>query len=139
MTSPQESDSAFVGSVPEFYDRFLVPLIFETYADNLVRRAMSAGTAAPVVSQRANASFDAAVCQFGVMLFPDKVAAHAEVARVLRRGGTYLFSVRDQLEANEFAHEIEHELAALYPDNPPTFMSCSASRLLRRRHLRACS
>ena len=30
--------SAFVGSIPENYDRYLVPLIFEPYADDLTRR-----------------------------------------------------------------------------------------------------
>ena len=99
MTSPQESDSVFVGSVPESYDRFMVPLIFEPYADNLVTRATSAGTAGPVVSQRADAMFDAAVCQFGVMLFPDKVAAHAEVARVLRRGRTFVPALEARSES----------------------------------------
>jgi ubiquinone/menaquinone biosynthesis C-methylase UbiE len=32
------SDKAFLGSIPEIYDRFLVPLIFETYADDLAGR-----------------------------------------------------------------------------------------------------
>ena len=176
MQRPEASDSAFVGSVPEFYDRFMVPLIFEPYADDLVARlrainpasvlevaagsgvvtramsagltastaitatdlnqpmldhAQSVGTAAPVTWQQADvmslpfpdASFDVAICQFGVMFFPDKATAHSEVARILRPGGTYLFSVWDQLEANEFVDEIEQALAALYPDNPPTFMS----------------
>ena len=31
-------DQAFVGSIPEIYDRFLVPLIFEVYADDLAQR-----------------------------------------------------------------------------------------------------
>jgi ubiquinone/menaquinone biosynthesis C-methylase UbiE len=36
MMTPK--DEAFVGSIPETYDRFLVPLIFEVYADDLARR-----------------------------------------------------------------------------------------------------
>jgi SAM-dependent methyltransferase len=32
------SDTAFVGSVPEFYERYLVPLIFEPYAADLALR-----------------------------------------------------------------------------------------------------
>lgn len=32
------SDNLFAGSVPETYDRFLVPLIFETYAADLAQR-----------------------------------------------------------------------------------------------------
>jgi ubiquinone/menaquinone biosynthesis C-methylase UbiE len=83
--------------------------------------AQSVGTAAPVIWQQAGvmilqiseASFDVAVCQCGVMFFPDKVAAPAEVARVLRPGGTYLISVWDRLEANGFGHEVEQAPAAL--------------------------
>jgi SAM-dependent methyltransferase len=37
--------------------------------------------------------FDYIVCQFGVMFFPDKVAAFREALRVLRPGGRFLFSV----------------------------------------------
>ena len=33
-----ESDAVFAGSVPEVYERCLVPLIFECYADDLVER-----------------------------------------------------------------------------------------------------
>jgi ubiquinone/menaquinone biosynthesis C-methylase UbiE len=36
-----ESDKAFTGSVPENYDRYLVPLIFEPYAANMAERAAS--------------------------------------------------------------------------------------------------
>lgn len=31
-------DSAFAGSIPQFYERYLVPLIFEPYADDLASR-----------------------------------------------------------------------------------------------------
>jgi ubiquinone/menaquinone biosynthesis C-methylase UbiE len=34
------SDKLFAGSIPEIYDRFLVPLIFEAYADNLAQRVV---------------------------------------------------------------------------------------------------
>ncbi|MGN6142973.1 MAG: class I SAM-dependent methyltransferase, partial [Mesorhizobium sp.] len=33
-----EADKAFAGSVPENYDRYMVPLIFEPYAADLARR-----------------------------------------------------------------------------------------------------
>lgn len=36
-----EADKVFAGSVPENYDRYMVPLIFEPYADDLARRAAS--------------------------------------------------------------------------------------------------
>ena len=33
-----ETDKVFAGSIPELYDRFLVPLIFEYYARDLAAR-----------------------------------------------------------------------------------------------------
>jgi ubiquinone/menaquinone biosynthesis C-methylase UbiE len=36
-----ETDKVFAGSVPENYDRYLVPLIFEPYAADIARRAAS--------------------------------------------------------------------------------------------------
>src|SRR5690242_13893270 len=53
-----------------------------------------------------DASFDAVVCQFGVMFFPDKAKAFAEARRVLRPGGIFLFNVWDRIEENEFAETI---------------------------------
>src|SRR5262249_49704927 len=49
----------------------------------------------------ADGSFDAVVCQFGVMFFPDKRAGFREALRVLRPGGHFLFSVWDRIEENE--------------------------------------
>ena len=34
-----ESDKVFAGSIPELYDTYLVPLIFEAYANDLAERA----------------------------------------------------------------------------------------------------
>lgn len=34
-----ESDKVFAGSIPELYDTYLVPMIFEAYADDLAGRA----------------------------------------------------------------------------------------------------
>jgi ubiquinone/menaquinone biosynthesis C-methylase UbiE len=45
-----------------------------------------------------NESVDTVVCQFGVMFFPNKATAFAEVRRVLRPGGLFLFNVWDRLE-----------------------------------------
>ena len=36
-----ETDKLFAGSVPENYDRYMVPLIFEPYAADIARRAAS--------------------------------------------------------------------------------------------------
>ncbi|SEI44442.1 class I SAM-dependent methyltransferase [Frateuria terrea] len=70
----------------------------------------------------ADASFDAVVCQFGVMFFPDKGRAFAEMRSVLRPGGALWFSVWDRIEANEFAQVVSTAVAALFPDDPPRFL-----------------
>ena len=44
--------------------------------------------------------FDAIVCQFGVMFFPDRVAAYREARRVLKPNGQLVFSVWDSLMRN---------------------------------------
>ena len=67
--------------------------------------------------------FDAAVCQFGVMFFPDKVQAFSEAYRVLKPGGRYLFNVWDRIEENEFADIVVQSVAALFPHDPPIFLA----------------
>jgi len=42
-------------------------------------------------------AFDVVICQFGVMFFPDRVAAYREAWRVLAPGGRFLFSAWDSL------------------------------------------
>ena len=170
------SDKVFAGSIPEIYDTYLVPMIFEPYAADLttrvaatrparvleiaagtgvVTRAMTAalpdgtsvvatdlnqtmldraaarGTARPVTWRPADAmklpfpdgSFDAVVCQFGVMFFPDKPAAHAEARRVLRPGGVLAFNVWDRIEDNEFADVVTTAVASMFPADPPRFLA----------------
>jgi ubiquinone/menaquinone biosynthesis C-methylase UbiE len=70
-----------------------------------------------------DASFDAIVCQFGVMFFPDKPKAFAEARRVLKPGGIYIFNVWDRIEENEFADVVTQALAQLFPADPPRFMA----------------
>ena len=70
----------------------------------------------------ADGSFDAVVCQFGVMFFPDKPAAYREARRVLRPGGSYVFNVWDRIEANDGSQVVSDAVAALFPDNPPQFL-----------------
>jgi len=166
----------FAGSVPELYERHLVPLIFEPFADDLVARlrdldvgsllevaagsgvvtramaaglpesvsitatdlnqpmidyGQSVGTSRPVVWRSADvmdlpfgdASFDAVVCQFGVMFFPDRPTAFAEVVRVLRPGGVFLFNVWDSIEHNEFAAVVTAAVGGLFADDPPLFLA----------------
>jgi SAM-dependent methyltransferase len=188
------SDASFAGSLPAFYQQYLVPLIFEPYAADLARRlarrpvgrvleiaagtgvvtrhlasalpegvalvatdlnqamldqAAATGTSRPVEWRQADAAqlpfpgetFDAVVCQFGAMFFPDKPKAFAEARRVLRAGGLFLFSVWDRIEDNEFADVITAELASLYPDDPPRFLARTphgyADRRLIERDLSA--
>lgn len=71
----------------------------------------------------AASSFDAVLCQFGIMFVPDKAAAAAEVRRVLRRGGIFAFNVWDRLEENDLARVTHETVAGLFPQNPPQFYS----------------
>jgi ubiquinone/menaquinone biosynthesis C-methylase UbiE len=59
--------------------------------------------------------YDVVVCQFGAMFFPDKVGGYAEAARVLRPGGSFLFSVWDRIEANAVADIVTRSLVAAAP------------------------
>ena len=69
----------------------------------------------------ADSGFDAVVCQFGVMFFPDKAKSYAEAFRVLARGGRYHLSVWDAPSQNPYGR-IAHELvSAFLPADPPQF------------------
>lgn len=69
------------------------------------------------------ATFDAVVCQFGIMFVPDKPRALREMKRVLRPGGTLLLDTWHDLAQNR-ASGMLHELALeLFPDDPPLFMA----------------
>jgi SAM-dependent methyltransferase len=169
-------DTTFAGSIPQVYDTYLVPLIFEPYAEDLVNRlrgrpltrvleiaagtgvvtralasalpshvslvatdlnpamlerAAAVGTSRHVTWRQADAmrlpfrdgSFDAVVCQFGVMFFPDKPQAFTEARRVLAPGGLLAFSAWDRIEENEFPDTVTTALAPLFPDDPPRFMT----------------
>ncbi|MFT4077115.1 MAG: class I SAM-dependent methyltransferase [Asticcacaulis sp.] len=170
-----ETEKLFGGSIPENYDRHMVPLIFAPYAADLARRVTAlspravletaAGSGAvtralapelpgvryvatdlnqgmvdyaathqpsdaPVEWRQADAlalpfadaSFDVVCCQFGAMFFPDRIAGYREARRVLKPGGTFLFSVWDRIEENVFANEVILALAERFPENPPRFL-----------------
>ena len=70
-----------------------------------------------------DASFDVAVCQFGVMFFPDRPGAFAEAARVLRPGGAFVFTTWDRIAGSELPARVEQAFARVLPDSPPDFMS----------------
>lgn len=170
-----DRDAAFVGSIPEKYDRYLGPIFFQHYADDLVarlpvtsgmrvletacgtgilterlvRRLAGRGTVvatdlnepmiahgqrklpgAPHLEWRQadatklpfkDASFDAVVCQFGLMFFPDKAAGIQEAYRVLKPGGRYLLNVWEALEHNPVARITHETIASFFPSDPPQF------------------
>ena len=68
-------------------------------------------------------SFDAVVCQFGVMFFPEKVAAYREVVRVLKPGSRFVFNVWDRIEENEISHTVTEAMLALYKDDSLRFLA----------------
>lgn len=68
-------------------------------------------------------TFDAVVCQFGAMFFPDKVAGYREALRVLKPSGRFVFTVWDRIELNEFTDVVTEAVAALFPDDPPRFLA----------------
>ncbi|HYC63728.1 MAG TPA: methyltransferase domain-containing protein [Reyranellaceae bacterium] len=170
------SDSTFVGSIPELYDRHLGPVLFEPYAQETARRLgdlksgalieTAAGTgvvtaalarALPAVDilatdlnqamldhagrkpelkrvrrQQADAlalpvadsSFDALVCQFGIMFFPDRVKGYREAHRVLKPGGRAVIAIWDSFEHNNpVARCVTEALAKLFPADPPRFLA----------------
>ncbi|MFN2517740.1 MAG: class I SAM-dependent methyltransferase [Jatrophihabitantaceae bacterium] len=68
-------------------------------------------------------SFDLVACQFGVMFFPDRPVAYAEVARVLRPGGYFLFNCWGPLATHDVESTVMAALAESFPDDPPRFLT----------------
>jgi len=171
-----ETDKGFSDAIAKFYEKYMVPLIFEPYAGDMANRlasrslasvleiaagtgvltrgmasvlpesvsivatdlnqpmldhAATLGTKRPVEWRQADAmqlpfadgTFDAVVCQFGAMFFPDKSKAFAEARRVLKPGGVFVFNVWDRIEENDFADIITKSLESLFPEDPPRFMA----------------
>jgi SAM-dependent methyltransferase len=170
------TDRAFGGSIPAFYDRYMVPMFFAPYAPALAERVArtggrrfletAAGTGvltrallavlppeaeliasdlnAPMVAHGTertadrrvrwivadaqalpfdDGAFDVVVSQFGVMFFPEQSRAFREALRVLRPGGSFIFSVWDDLAHNEIAATVDAAVAAQFPHDPPHFMA----------------
>ena len=170
-------DKTFAGSIPELYDDYLVPLIFESFASDLAGRiaalspknvletAAGSGVVtralAPHLTEDAHyvvtdlnqpmleiaaekqgpderiswrqadalelpfddGTFDAVLCQFGVMFFPDRVAGYREARRVLKDTAALLFNAWDRIEENEFADVVTRAAAEVFPDDPPRFLA----------------
>jgi SAM-dependent methyltransferase len=108
-----------------------VPLVATDLNEAMLNQASRVGASRPVEWRQADAmhlpfedeAFDAVVCQFGVMFFPDKVGAFAEARRVLTRGGVFIFSVWDRIEENEFADIATTALASMFPNDHPRFLA----------------
>ncbi len=71
----------------------------------------------------ADGAFDAVVCQFGVMFFPDRREAYREARRVLKPGGCFIFNVWDKLEYNDFAALVTAAATDVFPNDPPLFLA----------------
>ncbi|MHA1565246.1 MAG: class I SAM-dependent methyltransferase [Alphaproteobacteria bacterium] len=67
-------------------------------------------------------AFNAVVCQFGLMFFPEKARAMSEFARVLRPGGLLAFNVWDSLENNRVANIAQETIAGFFETDPPDFL-----------------
>jgi SAM-dependent methyltransferase len=97
----------------------------------MLDHASALGTSRPVEWRQADAmqlpfvdhTFDAVVCQFGVMFFPDKKKAFSEARRVLKPGGVFIFNVWDRIQENEFADTVTTALESLFPNDPPRFLA----------------
>ena len=97
----------------------------------MLDQARAVGTKRPVEWRQADAmqlpfgdgTFDAVVCQFGVMFFPEKSKAFSEARRVLRPGGVFIFNAWDQIQENEFANAVTTALESLFPKDPPRFLA----------------
>jgi SAM-dependent methyltransferase len=117
---------ALVSILPES-----VAIVASDLNQAMLDQAVAVGTTRPVEWRQADAmrlpfqdgAFDAVVCQFGVMFFPDKAKAFLEARRVLRSGGLLLFNVWDRIEENEFAETVTRALVSLFPGDPPRFLA----------------
>jgi ubiquinone/menaquinone biosynthesis C-methylase UbiE len=97
----------------------------------MLDQAAAIGTKRPVEWRQADAMqlpfrdgmFDAVLCQFGVMFFPEKSKAFSEARRVLKSGGVFIFNVWDHIKENEFADTVTAALESLFPDDPPRFLA----------------
>ena len=158
--------------MPAAYERYLVPVVFQPFADDLTARAAAlrprrilelaagtgaltsgllaavpsaevtatdlneamvaygAGRAPDAVWRQADAQrlpfpdgrFDLVVCQFGVMFFPDRVAAFTEIRRVLVPGGRFLFTTWGPLDTHAFGAALQAGLERAFPADPPRFL-----------------
>ena len=169
---------SFTGSIPQNYDRYLGPLLFEFSAADMARRVAAAvagpvrllevacgtgistrhlaralpagseilatdlnqamldhaaevnGDLPGVTYQQADAMalpfedgrFDALVCQFGIMFFPDKAKGLGEMARVLVPGGLMALNVWESFALNPSVAVVDQVIKGFFEADPPRFL-----------------
>lgn len=170
--------SGFTGSIPENYDTYLGPILFEFSGLDMAHRVAKTligparilevacgtgistrhlanilpkgteiiatdlnpamldhaakvnGRLAGVSYSQADAldlpfaeqSFDAVVCQFGIMFFPDKTKGMAEMTRVLKPGGSLALNVWDSFDHNPAAQVVDRVIKSFFTTDPPRFL-----------------
>jgi ubiquinone/menaquinone biosynthesis C-methylase UbiE len=171
----ENKNAQFAGSIPAAYDRYLGPILFQAYAEDMAAQlkmgahssvlelACGTGILTRVLRDRLppttrlfatdlnepmfrnaalkfsqgeavewqqadaaslpfdNESFNAAVCQFGIMFVPDKALCAREVHRVLKPGGVFLFNVWDSMEHNDLGRIAHETISSFFEIDPPTF------------------
>jgi ubiquinone/menaquinone biosynthesis C-methylase UbiE len=171
----KDEHTKFSGSIPAAYDRYLGPLLFQPYAEDLAARLppkktssvleLACGTGIltrvlrshlpstvkliatdlnePMFRRAAakfnkservqwleadacdlpfdDRTFDAVVCQFGIMFVPDKALAAREAYRVLKRDGVFLFNVWDAMKHNKLGQLAHRTITSHFKKDPPTF------------------
>ena len=166
------SNTVFTNRIAENYEKYMAPMFFEPYAEDMARRfsagqvnailEVACGTGqvtrhlrehlpnARITATDLNAgmleyakktvgaendfewliadaqnlqfgenSFDAVICQFGLMLMPDKQRAVNEAYRVLRPGGRFIFMTWDKIDpASKIVNDV---INSYFKDDPPDF------------------
>jgi ubiquinone/menaquinone biosynthesis C-methylase UbiE len=172
------TNASFTGTIPENYDTYLGPLLFEFSAADMAKRVTKAlgrtgrvleiacgtgigtrhlsnrlpegvtivatdlneamlahakkvnGDLPGVTYEQADAldlpfedaSFDAVVCQFGIMFFPDKAAGMREMNRVLRPAGPLALNVWDSFDTNPAVRVVDGVIKSFFDNDPPRFL-----------------
>jgi ubiquinone/menaquinone biosynthesis C-methylase UbiE len=171
----ENKNAQFAGTIPAAYDRYLGPILFQPYAEDLAARlkvdangsvlelACGTGILTRILRDRLPAttrlvatdlnepmirnaaekfrqgeavewqqvdasslpfddeSFDAVVCQFGIMFLPDKMLGAREAHRVLKPGGVFLFNVWDSMEHNHLGRIAHETITGFFEKDPPAF------------------